>query len=171
MGRIRAPRWDAMQPHLVPALAYNSIVRPIVSMGVLLHTIQAPGRRIWIKDLSGRFIYACPHLTLDAGGHIIGMSDGDLPWADRAIDYAVSDSEAAERPVVVWDEKVRSAAGHVLAVVTRKVPLLDARGELLGTLGSFDVVPQGAPAAAAERDCRSCIDELTAYLRAHLDDV
>lgn len=105
-----------MQP-----LSPNTLLRPVLTLGALAdrHAL-VPWRRIWIKDPHGRFVFANASLLADAGRDVLGMVDADLPWAERAIEYAASDAEALEGTTVMLRESVRSADGREYQVLTQK---------------------------------------------------
>lgn len=145
-------------------LSHNTIIRPVLTLGALVQRHEVvPGRRIWIKDTEGRYLFANALMAADAGGMMLGKIDADLPWADRVLEYAAADAEALGGPLLLR-ERVREAAGLDREVITHKSPLVDARGEVIGTLGLFDLC---APRTTArvERDCRSCAARITERLR------
>lgn len=150
-----------MQP-----LSLNTILRPVVTLGALVDRHEVvPGRRIWIKDTLGRYVYANAAMAADAGGPILGRVDADLPWADRSIEYAAADAEAQRGPIVVLRERVRAATGIDREVITHKSPLLDGRGALIGTLGIFDLVRRAEPVRRTEARCVDCAAGVAAALR------
>lgn len=149
---------------MLHTLSPNTVLRPVVTLGALVERHEVvPGRRIWIKDLAGRFLFANAAMAADAGGVILGKVDADLPWADRVIEYAAADAEALGGPLLLR-ERVRAANGIDREVITHKSPLVDARGEVIGTLGLFDLcAPQAT--ARVERDCRRCAARIAERLQ------
>lgn len=145
-------------------LSHNTIIRPVLTLGALVQRHEVvPGRRIWIKDTEGRYLFANAAMAADAGGEILGMLDADLPWADRVLEYAAADAEALSGPVLLR-ERVRAVGGLDREVITQKSPLLGARGQVIGTLGLFDVCSV-RELRTAERNCERCAQALAAELR------
>ena len=122
-------------------------------------------RRVWIKDTAGRFRFACDLLVGDAGGPIIGRLDAELPWAARASEYAVSDAEAQTEPTRF--NEWRHVGGGEIEICTTRIPLLGARGEILGTLGWFD--PVGGCRGRATEGCHDCSAKVRQLVRSALD--
>ena len=151
-------------------LSLNTTIRPVLSLGALVRRHEAvPCRRIWVKDAHGVFIFSNTLFQVDAGGDPVGRCDADLPWADRALEYAVADAEAASGAAVIVRERVRAACGADREVITHKSALLGADGRLIGTLGLYDPVEPGRLAVrAAERRCRECASALEEAIRARL---
>ena len=148
-------------------LSLNTIIRPVLTLGALVQRHEVvPGRRIWIKDIDGRYLYGNAAMQADGGGALLGKIDADLPWADRAIEYAAADAEALMAPVIIREEYVRDATGRDRRVITHKSALVGARGELIGTLGIFDLAAEACGAARlGERRCRECATAMAAEVR------
>ena len=135
---------------MLHTLSPNTVLRPVVTLGALVERHEVvPGRRIWIKDLAGRFVFANAAMAADAGGVILGKVDADLPWADRVIEYAAADAEALGGPLLLRERvraRTRRTSGESLqAIIAKLNPLLrgwfgyfkHAQARTLATLDAF----------------------------------
>jgi PAS domain S-box-containing protein len=118
--------------------------------GDLLHILleQLP-EAIYFKDTEGRFVRINQTLAswygLREPAAAVGKTDGDFFTPEFA-----KSSQAAEReilktgfPSVDVEEKLVWPDGHVVHVAATRLPLRDASGAIIGTLGIFrDLRPQ-----------------------------
>lgn len=107
-----------------------------------------PARVFWKnKDL----VYmGCSRLfAIDAGmtspADIVGKSDFELPWKEteaenyRADDLAVMESGI---PKLNYEETQHTATGRTIWVITSKIPLRDADGNVIGVLGTYEDITE-----------------------------
>jgi PAS domain S-box-containing protein len=108
---------------------------------------------------------------LESAGDIVGKTDYDLPWSPeqtasfRAYDLRIMDSDAPEYHII---EQMREADGRLAWVETNKVPLHDARGNVIGILGTYEDITERKQAEQALRQEKIFTDRL---LNAPLDTV
>ncbi len=82
---------------------------------------------------------------LDNAAAINGLTDFDLPWtqsqsrAYRQMDRTVIDFNQAQLGII---ERQTCADGRETWLVTNKVPLHDAKGQVLGVLGTFEDITE-----------------------------
>ncbi|ATB33676.1 PAS domain-containing sensor histidine kinase [Melittangium boletus] len=111
---------------------------------------------------------------------VVGLGDHEMPWRDLAEDYQRTDRQvlATGLPLAEFEERVRGVDGVDHWTQTSKVPLFDARGSVVGVLGTLvDVTAQReerlrrielalAEGAAANRLLREQASEREAMERA-----
>ncbi len=107
---------------------------------------------LWIKGLDGRYAYCNELFELSFGsgpGSVLGKTDFDLFPAETAVVFQENDRTAmAAGGVAVFDEEVRLRRdGELTLFESRKGPLVDADGRVVGTVGSSRAV---ADSRAAE---------------------
>jgi len=107
---------------------------------LVLDTI--PQRVIW-KDRDGRFLGANRAAALDAGlsdpKEMVGLTDHDMAWSGTADLYQADDREimSSGRPKLDFVEPQLQSDGRLLWIQTSKVPLRDARGNVIGVLVTY----------------------------------
>ncbi|GEM_PF-1781325 len=112
---------------------------------LVLDTI--PDRVFW-KDRESRYLGCNRNYAQDAGisdpRAITGMTDDELPWGANAEVYRADDAELlsgtsdridAERPFV-------NSQGDRRILSTKKVPLKDPAGNIIGVLGTFNDITE-----------------------------
>ena len=107
---------------------------------------------LWMKDLDGRYTYCNDLFELSFGsgaGSVLGKTDFDLFPAETAVVFQENDRKAvASGGIVVFDEEVRLRwDGDTTLFESRKGPLRDPAGRVVGSVGSSRVV---ADSRAAE---------------------
>ncbi|TJY58942.1 PAS domain S-box protein [Sinimarinibacterium sp. CAU 1509] len=105
--------------------------------------------RVFWKDRELVYLGCNARFAQDAGfaepKELVGKTDDDMPWHDqvelyRADDRAVIDSGQAK---LLLEEPQTTPAGDVMTLLTSKVPLRDAAGQVTGVLGIYmDVTEQ-----------------------------
>ncbi|MEO1068677.1 MAG: PAS domain S-box protein, partial [Cyanobacteria bacterium J06638_6] len=113
------------------------------SRNMLKLVLDAIPQRVFWKDLDSRFLGCNPAFTHEHQltlSDIVGKTDAELPWADRAELYRADDQEVIttgiprlsyEEPITLWD-------GETHWLRTSKVPLTNSRGEVMGVLGCYE---------------------------------
>ncbi|HAT3877889.1 TPA: PAS domain-containing protein [Legionella pneumophila] len=96
-----------------------------------------PGSIYW-KDMDGKYL-GCNDTTLQMAGmdSVVGKTDFDLPWADDAQILRDNDRRVMtlNEPLEV-EENVTIADGHRVTILTRKAPLHDENGNVIGIIGT-----------------------------------
>ncbi|ARO27925.1 GGDEF/EAL domain-containing protein (plasmid) [Rhizobium sp. TAL182] len=107
----------------------------------LLSVLQTMPDMIWVKDMDG-FYLLCNHtferLTGLAEAEVVGKTDFDLFDIERARFFRESDKAAIRAgECILSDEEwvVSQENGQSILLETRKVPVMDAAGEVVGVLG------------------------------------
>ena len=94
---------------------------------------------VWLKDREGRFIAASQALVGDAGkrhlSEILGKTDFDLFPEDLARRHRAEDAETMATRSRLRIEAEEPYFGQTRWMDTYKSPIVDDRGELLGTAG------------------------------------
>lgn len=97
---------------------------------------------VFWKDRDGRFL-GCNQRFLADGGlqtveEIVGRTDFDMPWRDRAAEYRADDLLVMEHgPKLNIEEPLRRSDGSVIWLRTNKIPL-QRNGEVIGVIGSYE---------------------------------
>ena len=119
------------------------------SEALLKTVIDLLPQRVFWKDRDGRFLGANRNFRIDAGvEEIVGKTDGEVPWDSIEV-------EGSADALVEMDHHIMESRQPVLNLVqqfthgehtewrtTSKVPLIDARGEVWGVLGTYqDITP------------------------------
>ncbi|MBP7676552.1 MAG: PAS domain S-box protein [Thermoanaerobaculia bacterium] len=137
-------------PPAEPAGAHPAPGAPEPSaLMALFDTVQG---FLWMKDLDGRYTYCNDLFERSFGGGaggVLGKTDFDLFPAETAILFQENDRQAvASGGVLVFDEEVRLRRdGTATLFESRKGPLRDATGRVVGIVGSSRAV---ADSKAAE---------------------
>lgn len=135
-------------PPAEPARSVPRAPEPFALLA-LFGTVQG---LLWIKDLDGRYAWCNELFELSFGsgkGTVLGKTDFDLFPAETAALFRENDRKAAASGgVAVFDEEVRLRwDGELTLFESRKGPLRDPDGRVVGTVGSSRAV---ADSRAAE---------------------
>jgi two-component system sensor histidine kinase UhpB len=109
---------------------------------LVLDTIPA---RVFWKDLASNYLGCNRPFALDAGlqspEEIVNRNDFELGWAEQAELYRSDDRLVMETgiPKLGYEEPETTPHGRIW-VRTSKVPLLNAKGEIKGMLGTYEDV-------------------------------
>ena len=102
-------------------------------------------QRIFWKDLRMRYLGCNTLFAQDAGwrsaADIVGRTDADLYGADDAARFAAADAKviADGAPLLDYEEAYASQGGQARLRMS-KVPLHDAKGQVIGILGAYEDV-------------------------------
>ncbi|HAT7956475.1 TPA: PAS domain-containing protein [Legionella pneumophila] len=115
----------------------NSYASNHLSKPILLSIIKSlPGSVYW-KDKEGRYL-GCNDTMLQMAGmtSVLEKTDFEMPWSSTAQSLRDNDMKvmALNAPLEV-EEKALLASGQEVIVLTRKAPLHDEQGEVIGILG------------------------------------
>ena len=114
----------------------------------LQEIINALPVRVFWKDRALNYLGCNTAFARDAGcadtRKVIGKTDHQLSWRDQAelygrADRAVMDSGA---PSLNIEEPQTTPDGHTLTLLTSKVPLRNATGEVVGVLGTYSDITE-----------------------------
>ncbi|MCS6938039.1 MAG: PAS domain S-box protein, partial [Roseiflexus sp.] len=99
---------------------------------------------VFWKDRESRFLGCNRRLLADAGltsvNEVIGKTDFDMPWKDRAAAYRADDRAVIEQgPKVNIEEPLTRGDGSTIWLRTSKIPL-QRDGEVIGVLGMYEDV-------------------------------
>ncbi|WP_298400671.1 PAS domain S-box protein [uncultured Chloroflexus sp.] len=99
---------------------------------------------VFWKDREGRFLGCNRHFAADGGlqtvEEIVGRTDFDMPWRDRATEYRADDQMVMEHgPKLNVEEPLRRSDGSVIWLRTGKIPLRDD-GDVIGIIGFYEDV-------------------------------
>jgi PAS domain S-box-containing protein len=103
---------------------------------------------VWWKDTEGRYLGVNRSLVEAAGlsdvTQMIGKYDPDLWAPEDAIKYRMDDKRVMEtgRPEYGIMEKQERSDGKTYHLETNKIPLRDAQGQVIGSLGTFQDVTE-----------------------------
>ncbi|APS83634.1 hypothetical protein AVM71_11035 [Piscirickettsia salmonis] len=89
---------------------------------------------VYIKNLSGNFIYANKFTNHLAGKNIIGSTDYDLIWSDGAGYFTKNDAIARENSYLVVTESALCVNQLVNILISTKLALKDQSNKIIGTL-------------------------------------
>ncbi|MBB2785655.1 UNVERIFIED_ORG: diguanylate cyclase (GGDEF)-like protein/PAS domain S-box-containing protein [Rhizobium esperanzae] len=107
----------------------------------LLSVLQTMPDMIWVKDMNGAYVL-CNHtferMTGLAEADVVGKTDFDLFDIGRARFFRESDKAAIKAgECILSDEEwvISQQSGQSVLLETRKVPITDAEGAVVGVLG------------------------------------
>jgi PAS domain S-box-containing protein len=106
---------------------------------------------------------------LESAGEIVGKTDHDLPWSPeqtasfREYDRRIMENDAPEYHII---EQQREANGKLAWLETSKVPLHDARGNVIGILGTYEDITERKQ---AEQDLRESRNKYQALIETTAD--
>ncbi|CEG58332.1 PAS domain-containing protein [Legionella fallonii] len=116
----------------------NSLESTYSNSTILINILKSlPGSIYW-KDKEGKYL-GCNNTMLEMVGmdSVIGKTDFDLVWADSAPTLRANDLKVMELncPIEIEEEAIL-ANGEQVIVLTRKVPLHDEDGRVIGIMGT-----------------------------------
>ena len=110
--------------------------------------IDALPARVFWKDADLVYLGCNAAFAHDAGladpADIIGKDDEQMPWCAQAASYRADDREVIEsgEPKLLFEEQQTTTRGDTITLLTSKVPLRDANGQVIGVLGTYlDITP------------------------------
>jgi PAS domain S-box-containing protein len=133
------------------------------SREVLHAVLNAIPVRVFWKDKNLVFLGCNTQFARDAGfekpEEIIGKDDFAMGWRDQAELYRADDRLVIEggETKLLFEEPQTTPSGELLYLLTSKLPLRDAAGEIVGVLGTYyDITAH----RKAERDYRMLFCEM-----------
>ncbi|MCX6320213.1 MAG: PAS domain S-box protein, partial [Bacteroidia bacterium] len=119
---------------------------------LVLDTIPA---RVFWKDRDSNFLGCNISFALDSGLHsveeLIGKSDYDMGWKEHADFYRNDDRMVMDtgKPKLNFEEAQPKLDGTQIWIRTSKIPILDANGQVLGLLGTYEDITERKQAEEA----------------------
>lgn len=110
---------------------------------------------------------------LSSSEEMIGKTDYDLPWHERAQKYRLDDEEviASGKPKINIEDTVLVCNQKEVVVISNKVPLRDAQGEIIGILGiATDITNQKNTEQALSKSKESAELALQALKQAQIEE-
>lgn len=113
---------------------------------LLQNVLDALPAAIFCKDRQSRFIGCNKAFAGSVGitttAELIGKTDNDFPWRDRAAEYQADDRAvfASEEAKLGILEPLRREDGTQIWLETNKVPLRNDNGSVIGLVGTFEDV-------------------------------
>ena len=110
--------------------------------------IDSVPERIFWKDTQSRYLGCnrafAEDVGLDDAAQVIGLTDYDLPWRDIADDARLRDAEVigTGKAIVNFEEFAPNARGQWRWQRKTKVPLRNARGDVIGLLATSEDVTE-----------------------------
>ena len=112
----------------------------------VLNTI--PDRVFWkdrnLKYLGGNQAF-CTDAGLNSPKELIGLTDLDMPWADKEATQYQSDDLSViknDKPMLNFEERQTLTSGVQSVLRTSKIPLKGINGEIIGLLGVYQDVTE-----------------------------
>ena len=102
---------------------------------------------------------------LESAEEIVGKTDYDLPWSPeqaasfREYDRRIMENDAPEYHII---EQQREANGNLAWLETNKVPLHDAQGQVIGILGTYEIITERKRAEEALREWNATLESRVA---------
>ncbi|MBA2650672.1 MAG: PAS domain-containing protein, partial [Tatlockia sp.] len=145
-----------------------------INNSILLNIIKSlPGSVYW-KDQEGRYL-GCNETMLQIAGmkSIVGKTDFDMPWADMAQSLRDNDLKVMSLNVTLdLEEEVKVADGNQVVVLTRKTPLLDEQGNIIGIIGTSlnitDRIQQESLLKSTQEKIESTLENIVTHMPGHV---
>ena len=109
-------------------------------LGEIINALPA---RVFWKDKNLVYLGCNTVFARDAGfadpKDMIGKNDTAMVWREQAEAYRRDDRQVIEsgRPKLLIEESQTTPAGKTITLLSSKLPLRDARGEIIGMLGTY----------------------------------
>ncbi len=110
---------------------------------VLEEIVNALPVRVFWKDKNLVYLGCNTVFAQDAGfavpADIIGKEDRQLVWREQAEKYRRDDRQVivSGQSKLLFEETQTTPAGNTITVLSSKLPMRDARGEIIGVLGTY----------------------------------
>lgn len=109
------------------------------SEALLKTVIDLLPQRVFWKDRDGRFLGANRNFKADVGFEdIAGKTDQEVPWQGAQSDGSQDKHVMEHRQPVLNHVQQLARGDHTEWRTTSKVPLIDARGDVWGVLGTYE---------------------------------
>jgi PAS domain S-box-containing protein len=113
--------------------------------------------RVFWKDRNLMYLGCNTPFARDAGFEkpedIIGRDDFAMGWRDQADLYRSDDRSviASGMPKIFIEEPQKTPSGNIITLLTSKVPLRDAEGNIIGVLGTYIDITERKKAEGAHK--------------------
>jgi PAS domain S-box-containing protein len=127
--------------------------------------LQSVPVRVFWKDKNLVYLGCNSIFARDAGfsdpKDIIGKDDYQMSWQEQADLYRSDDREVIEsgRPKFFIEEPQTTPSGNSITLLTSKAPLRDAKGEVIGVLGTYMDITERKQAEAERLISQKAADE------------
>jgi PAS domain S-box-containing protein len=134
------------------------------SRQILEGVLNAIPVRVFWKDKELTYLGCNTPFARDAGferpEEVIGKDDYSMGWRDQAEIYRADDRAVIEsgKPKLMIEEPQTTPAGETIYLLTNKMPLLDARGDTIGLLGTYLDITERKRAEKALHDSRQILE-------------
>lgn len=114
--------------------------------------------RVFWKDRNSVFLGCNRAFAADAGltsaEDLINRTDYDMTWRDQAEIYRADDKIVMEtgQPKMNYEEPQTTPDGRTIWLQTSKIPLIDADGQIVGVMGTYEDITERKHAEAALRE-------------------
>ncbi|MFZ4400356.1 MAG: PAS domain S-box protein [Bacteroidales bacterium] len=122
--------------------------------------------RVFWKDKNLVYLGCNAAFAKDAGfsdpTDIIGKNDFQLSWSSHADDYRKDDQQVINTkiPKLNIEEELTNSKGDKIFLLTSKIPLLNAEGEVEGVLGTFNDISEKKQAEDEMQIRESCLSAI-----------
>lgn len=99
--------------------------------------------RVFWKDKDSKYLGCNQFFAEDAGfknpDELIGKDDYQMAWKEMAHLYRIDDKQVIESgiPKLNIEEPLKNSEGKLITLITNKIPLKNANGEIYGVLGTY----------------------------------
>jgi diguanylate cyclase (GGDEF)-like protein/PAS domain S-box-containing protein len=117
--------------------------RERAARNLLQSVLDAIPSRVFWKDRDSRYLGCNARCALDAGldspEAIVGRTDRELAWADRAESFRADDLKIMEtgQARINYESTAPMADGRLIHVNATKMPLRGGHGEIIGLVGAY----------------------------------
>ena len=126
----------------------NAEINLIESRQMLRNILDTIKVRVFWKDLELNYLGCNQSFAYDAGFDttegIVGRSDFMMPWTKEAKNYQEDDYKVINsgQPLLNFEEEQTDARGKKKWLLTSKIPLRDAHGDVIGMLGTYQDITE-----------------------------
>ena len=133
--------------------------------------IQTLPARVFWKDRNFVYLGCNKSFARDAGfadpAELIGKDDFQMAWREQAELYREDDRQiiASGNPKLFFVEPQTTPDGKTIWLLTSKIPLRNAQGEITGVLGTYSDITERMRATEALRESETRFDQLAEQSR------